>query len=126
MTTTPTSTPRRTSRLRTGAVALAIAAVSFVAPVGPSAPAPADAWGVAPAGAIGCGAGGFSGQWGNWVGVTSNSTCGSNWVRFRGWGFVGPWASAVTPTNALVSSTSDFLLGGADHRACNGCRIVST
>jgi len=113
-------------RLRMAGVAVAVASLSLLAPVGPGAPTPAGAWGVAPAGAIGCNASGFSGRWNDWIGVTSNSTCGSNWVRFRGWGFVGSWSSAVTPTNALVSSPTDYLLGGADHRACVGCVIVGT
>lgn len=118
--------PRLGTRLRIGGAALTVAAASFLAPIGPGAPAPAGAWGHTASGAIGCGALGSSGLWGNWIGVTWNSSCGSNWVRFRGWGFVGPWSSAVPPRNAVVGSASNFLLGGADHRACNGCRIVGT
>lgn len=121
-----TAPPRLGTRLRIGGAALAVAAASFLAPVGPGAPAPAGAFGVAPSGAIGCNAQGFSGLWGNWIGLTSGSNCGPNYVRFRYWGTLGPWVKKTTPTGAVVTTPNNFLLGGADHKACYGCRIVST
>lgn len=115
---------RRGLRLRLLVAAMAVASLAFVAPVGPRATEPAGAWGSAPN--IGCGASGWSGRlWNSWVGSTTGSTCGENWVRFRGWGAYGDWVFSVG-TAANVAEPDPTWWAGAEHTACLICANYNT
>ena len=112
------------SRLRLLVVAAVLAALAYVAPVGPDTTKPAGAWGSAPS--MECGASGWSGKlWSSWVGSTTGSTCGANWVRFRSWGFYGEWVGSEG-NPAVVTDLDPTWWGGADHSACIICANYST
>lgn len=112
------------SRLRLLIIAAVLVGVSYAIPIGPDISEPAGAWGYNDD--IGCGAHGWSGQYvSDWVGTTWESNCGDNWVRFRSWGFYGPWVGNSGGA-AIVTDGDPTWWGGADHSACLVCANFST